>query len=353
MIDFRYHLVSIIAVFLALTVGLVLGTTMLQDPLLDTLQNETADLRGQTEDLRSERDVADRVNAGADQMVDAASADMLDGRLEGLDVVVVQAPGADADTAASLGERVEEAGGRIAGRVEIAPEFVDPANTAFVDELALQVSADAGSLSGSGPYEKAGIEIGRALARVPEPEEDEDEDGEEDGEEAEEGGHDPASALAAFVEGGLLTVRGEPAGRSDVVVMVSPSSAEQAGRDDRETVNTVLTAFVSALHDRVGGLVLTGDVPSSHGHGMIAQARAEEADFATVDMAGRPMGDIVAVLALAEDIDGDGGAYGVGAGVDGFLPDPLPEPRGTADTEPSPEPSDGLDEARRVVPDGE
>ncbi|MEE2045447.1 copper transporter, partial [Nocardiopsis tropica] len=39
MIDFRYHLVSIVAVFLALTVGLVLGTTMLQDPLLNTLQS--------------------------------------------------------------------------------------------------------------------------------------------------------------------------------------------------------------------------------------------------------------------------------------------------------------------------
>src|SRR5699024_12868362 len=67
-IDFRYHLVSIIAVFLALTVGLVLGTTMLQDPLLNTLKSETADLRGTSEDLRAERDVADSVNTGADEM---------------------------------------------------------------------------------------------------------------------------------------------------------------------------------------------------------------------------------------------------------------------------------------------
>ena len=31
-IDFRYHLVSIVAIFLALAVGIVLGTTLLQDP---------------------------------------------------------------------------------------------------------------------------------------------------------------------------------------------------------------------------------------------------------------------------------------------------------------------------------
>ncbi|CAL9581944.1 Copper transporter MctB [Nocardiopsis dassonvillei] len=340
MIDFRYHLVSIIAVFLALTVGLVLGTTMLQDPLLNTLQDETADLRGETENLRAERDVADRVNAGADELADAAAGDLLEDRLRDLDVVLVQAPGADADTAASLGERVEEAGGSVAGRVEVRAEFVDPGNTAFVDELALQVSADPGDLEGVGTYEKAGTEIGRALARGAERDDGEEEDG-----------HDPASVLATFVEGGLLSVHGDPAGAADAVVVVAPSSAEQAGQDDREAVNTVLAAFTSALHDRVEGLVLAGDVPSSRGHGMLARARAEGSGFATVDMAGRPMGDIVAVLALAEDLDGDGGAYGVGEGARAFMPDPLPEPRASAS--PSPSPSPGGDEARRVVREGE
>lgn len=338
MIDFRYHLVSIIAVFLALTVGLVLGTTMLQDPLLNTLQNETADLRGQTEDLRAERDVADRVNAGADELADAAAEGLLEDLLRDLDVVLVQAPGADPDTVASLGDRVEEAGGSVTGRVEVLAEFVDPGNAAFVDELALQVSAEPGDLEGVGTYEKAGTEIGRALARAA-------------GRGKKEDGHDPASALATFVEGGLVSVRGEPAGTADAVVVVAPSSAEQAGQDDREAVNTVLAAFTSALHDRVEGLVLAGDVPSSRGHGMLARARAEEAGFATVDMAGRPMGDIVAVLALAEDIDGEGGAYGVGEGAHGFMPDPLPEPR-EADS-PSPSPSPGEDEARRDARESE
>lgn len=339
MIDFRYHLVSIIAVFLALTVGLVLGTTMLQDPLLNTLQDETAELRGQTEDLRAERDVADRVNAGADQLADAAAEDLLADRLRGLDVVLVQAPGADADTVASLGDRVKEAGGSVAGRVEVRAEFVDPGNAAFVDELALQVSADPASLEGVGTYEKAGTEIARALTREPERDPDEEEEENGDG----DGGYDPAAALETFVEGGLISVHGEPAGGTDALVVIAPSSAEQAGREDREAENTVLAAFTSALHDPVEGLVLAGDVPSSRGEGMLAQARAAEAGFATVDMAGRPMGDIVAVLALAEDIGGDGGAYGVGEGARGFVPDPLPAPRASAS------PSPGTDEARRAA----
>ena len=44
MIDFRYHLVSIIGIFLALAVGIVLGTTALNGPVLD-------DLRGRIDDL--------------------------------------------------------------------------------------------------------------------------------------------------------------------------------------------------------------------------------------------------------------------------------------------------------------
>ena len=38
MIDFRYHLVSIVAVFLALAIGIVLGSTELQGHTIDVLR---------------------------------------------------------------------------------------------------------------------------------------------------------------------------------------------------------------------------------------------------------------------------------------------------------------------------
>ena len=40
MIDFRYHLVSLIAVFLALAIGIVIGTTPLNGPVLDDLHGQ-------------------------------------------------------------------------------------------------------------------------------------------------------------------------------------------------------------------------------------------------------------------------------------------------------------------------
>jgi hypothetical protein len=369
-IDFRYHLVSIVAVFLALTVGLVLGTTMLQDPLLNTLQSETADLRSQSEDLRVERDTADQVNAGADRMAEAVAEETLAGLLTGLGVVVVTSPGADTETADALAGRVEQAGGEVVGRVQITEAFLDGGNATFVDELALQIAQDPQDLSGS-PHEKAGAEIGRALAAPAD--EDSSADGSGEGEaspspdpseRAEEGGgQDPSAVLEAFSEGGLITVEGDPAESSDAVVLVAPSGGASPEGQDPQAANAVLNTITTALHQEVGATVVAGDGPSARGDGMLAQARAAEAAFSTVDVASRTMGEVITVLALAENLTDAGGAYGIGEGVGGFLPDPLPEPREASEesSDPSPEPTGsgdgsgegGTDEIRRTTRDGE
>ncbi|MFD6953043.1 hypothetical protein A6A08_25645 [Nocardiopsis sp. TSRI0078] len=401
MIDFRYHLVSIIAVFLALTVGLVLGTTMLQDPLLNTLQSETADLRGQTEDLRTERDVADKVNAGADEMAEAVSEDMLDGLLTDLGVVVVAAPGADQKMADALADRVEEAGGEVVGRIQIAGSFLEGGKATFVDELTLQIAHEPEDLTGS-PYEKAGAELGRALAvneedgdagtgdgdagaadgpggdtegsegsggdagsdGASEVASDTASDGEKDGGSGDgEGGYDPEAVLEAFSEGGLITVEDDPAGAADAVLVIAPAAGTSPGGDDPETANAVLGTVTAALHEEIGAVAVAGDGPSARGDGMLAQARAQDSAFATVDVAGRPMGEVITILALAENLEQDGGAYGIGEGVRGFLPDPLPEriessEEKSSEEEPSDERSSdgegggGAGEARRTTRDG-
>ncbi|MEE2045956.1 copper transporter, partial [Nocardiopsis tropica] len=138
----------------------------------------------------------------------------------------------------------------------------------------------------------------------------------------------------------------------------APAAGSSDG-PDREAVNAVLTTVTTALHREVGAAVLAGDVPSSRGDGMLAQARAAEPEFATADVTGRPMGDIIAVLALAENLEGGAGAYGIGEGVRGFLPDPLPAAREAGDAasgaaeEAATGGRGGADESRRTVREGE
>ena len=311
MIDFRYHLVSIVAVFLALTVGLVLGTTMLQDPLLESMRSETADLRGQSEDLRAERDEAELLNAGADQLAEATADDVLTDRLDGVDLVVVAAPGADEDVVRALRERAEEAGAEVAGRVSVRDAFPDVEEATFLDELSLQVSDTPDELTG-GPYDKAGTELGRALSA---PEDD-------------EGGHDAAATLAAFEEGGLITVQGSPARSARALLVVAPAGPIE---EDAEAATTVLLTLTKAMNREVGATVLAGGAEAAREGGSIARSLAEDAPYSTVDVAGRPAGDVVVALALAEALAGGHGAYGVGEGVSGFLPEPLPDAAGSGE----------------------
>ena len=65
MISFRYHLVSLVAVFLALALGIVVGTTALNGPI-------TTDLRKQVNTLRSDRTtLANQVKALQAQVDDS------------------------------------------------------------------------------------------------------------------------------------------------------------------------------------------------------------------------------------------------------------------------------------------
>ena len=49
MIDFRYHIVSIVSIFLALAVGIVLGAGPLQNQLGTTLTKQVSNLRKESE----------------------------------------------------------------------------------------------------------------------------------------------------------------------------------------------------------------------------------------------------------------------------------------------------------------
>ena len=66
MISFRYHIVSIIAVFLALALGIVVGTTALNGPI-------TSNLRSEVDTLRKDRtSLSSQINALQKQVSDAA-----------------------------------------------------------------------------------------------------------------------------------------------------------------------------------------------------------------------------------------------------------------------------------------
>ena len=55
MINFRYHVVSLTAVFLALAIGLVVGTAALNGPVADSLKDQVQGLNRDNSNLREQQ----------------------------------------------------------------------------------------------------------------------------------------------------------------------------------------------------------------------------------------------------------------------------------------------------------
>ncbi|MBX9390667.1 copper transporter [Streptomonospora nanhaiensis] len=351
MIDFRYHLVSIVAVFLALAVGIVLGTTMLQDPLLNALKDETSALREESDRLRSEKDVTERYGTGVDQLADATAEDALRDRLSGVGVAVVEAPGVHEDLRSGVVERIEQAGGEVAGRVVLTDAYLDPDQSAFVGELTDQLAAGADLPEGAA-HTRAGSLLAHAVL-VPEVTGTENPDGKDTT------AFDAEAALAAFAEGGLVTVHGEPAQAARIAVVLAPSepfaadtataaSSTAPGGTDAPTGNDIMLAVAGGLHEAAEAAVLVGGTTSVGPGGLVGRARAEQVPYSTVDSAGRASGDVAAALVVAAAAQGRTGAYGTAEGTDGFLPDPLPAPRAEEEAEPTDEADPAQD--RKAAP---
>lgn len=123
MYNLRYHIASLVAVFLALTVGLLLGSIVVERGLLTTqrttlvegLQTEFDTLRAESKDLKATNDALASFTSEAAPRV-------VDGVLAGRTVIVIAGPG-NADTAARSAEAVRLAGGNVALATFKGPEF--------------------------------------------------------------------------------------------------------------------------------------------------------------------------------------------------------------------------------------
>ena len=89
MIDFRYHIVSLISVFLALAVGIALGAGPLKETIGDTLTGQVQQLRDEKDALRTELDGTTSDLKDAQTYIDASGPQLLAGTLTGRRVAVI------------------------------------------------------------------------------------------------------------------------------------------------------------------------------------------------------------------------------------------------------------------------
>jgi hypothetical protein len=119
MINFRYHIVSLTAVFLALGIGLMLGTTFLDTATVDSLRERQEELEGQISDARGQnRDQADRIesfeaeSAAFDEQVGER---LFPGLLTGVPVLVISTRGVDEAQVERIADSLAQADADLVG----------------------------------------------------------------------------------------------------------------------------------------------------------------------------------------------------------------------------------------------
>ena len=129
MISLRQHAISLAAVFLALAVGVVLGSGVLSDTLLSGLRDQKKDLQGQIAQLTDEKNVLNEKLAAADDFNTQVSGRIVHDALAGKSVVLIRTPDANDDDLGAISRVLGQAGAVTTGTIGLTQEFVD-ANSA-------------------------------------------------------------------------------------------------------------------------------------------------------------------------------------------------------------------------------
>ena len=312
MIDFRYHLISLIAVFLALGLGILMGSVVLSEKYVQRLENRVTDFEQEVDARRQEvSELNDRIDA-FQEFATESQPRLVEGALAGEEIVAFETDATDGVLLEGLAETVEQAGGTLVSTITLTDRFA-LSDQPERDQLALmlgsgaseapELRAEAGALLGE---RAAAVSASRVDATFG------------------DGAAQRLNLLMRSLEDeGFIGVSSSaetpvPAGASFIVAggsteqtfegAVELSAALARGLSDRERAVMVVEASTSTWR-----LVET-----------VRDDGSLNAAVSTADHAETVPGRVAVVLGLDMAIDGLLGHYGVADGASGVIPPPTP-----------------------------
>lgn len=280
----RYHAVSLIAVFLALAIGILIGAEFGGDALTSTRKNLEHSLTG---NLQDERERADELNgklARSDEFASRVYPALVRERLAGKRIGVVALGDLPGDTSAAIEEALGPTGAHLVG-VGVVREPVDLSGLGGV----LSKTRFANIRRNEETLSEFGIGVGRQLVR---------------------GGNlldrvrSPLFSRASGNFGGLDGV---------IVVRQTPEEMGPVQRTKASTLESTLMAGMTGTRAPVVGVETSTAEPS-------AVSFFTGNDLSSVDDVETPAGKVATVFALL----GAEGSFGVKGSADRLLPDLLP-----------------------------
>jgi Copper transport outer membrane protein, MctB len=322
-IDFRYHLVSIIAVFLALAVGLLLGSTYLSAFAEEALKAAQNELVKTNDTLRTKDAALSQQNTAGQAFAQASSQRLLSGLLTGDRVVLVVAPNADSTAQAGVISALQEAGATVTGKVLLQGTFFAPSGQTegalttlaqhFASQAGVTLPAAGSNPAVAGQQQAAAVIAATILSKTG----------------IGLAGSSASDILSAFAQEGFLQVQDSAASPvpATMAVLLTP-----AGSQPQQATSEALVAVAAQLHAASLATVMCGSL-NGIAPGSAISLEGGSGPVSTVDNADQPSGQIMVVQALQRLLTGQApGAYGAEPGT---APSPAPTPVLTPSVSPS------------------
>ncbi len=355
MIDFRYHLVSIVAVFLALAIGIVLGSTELQGPAYNFLDKTTAKLQTELGQVSSQRDAAQAQASAGNAFAATVQPAVLKDLLPGQRVLIVTEPGAQSSVISGITSAASDAGASVTGQINLQPKFFDTTDTTqdTLNQTNLDIAQHSGiTLDSTATYQQQAAQViaSEILVKSESPATGSPATGS-----SSPGGTSPAdqpspgadqgtgasTMLTAYAASQFLSTTGQPATPATLTVVVTPQNAPADGSSD--PLDQVLVPLVQELAAKSSATVVVGSSAGSGAGSPIAVLRQNTiaSQVSTIDNADLTIGQSAAIQALAVLLGGGkSGSYGFTAnGASAVAPSPVPTPSPSASITATPPPS--------------
>lgn len=307
MITFRYHLVTILAVFLALGLGVLVGTTVVRPTVITELDRRVDDALASADRLRQDLAETNSELGAWEDFGLAAQRILVAGTMEGREVLLVMEEGVDVGQLDAVRSALRDAGAEVAGVLVATNQLALPderARTALAEVLGLPASTPPADLS-----RQAGASLGARL---------------DDGPPALGPALDVLRGLTSggFIDDQIDSGGLDAVGGSDQPVVVLTGGRPNEGPAPDNFLLPLLTALVQAIHPVAVG---EGEAAPEPVVPLIREDGRLDGTVVTVDNADSLPGRVALVLGLEGLLDGSLGScddFGTKAGACGILPQP-------------------------------
>jgi Copper transport outer membrane protein, MctB len=314
-------------VFLALAIGIVLGSTELQGHTIDALNATSNLLSSELKAAQAQSDAYQKQVSASEQFLQTSEPRLLGGLLTGDKLVIVTEPGAQSSVADGIKQAAGIAGATVTGEVALQPKFYDVsgANESSLSSINNSIASPDGILLDSpanpqtADQQQAAQLIAAAIM---------------DKSDTQPGGLPTATAqalLSGYAQAGYLTVSGTVTDRATLAVIVTPQSAPSDGAND--PANQVLLAIAQEFATASAVSLVAGNTTGSAQAGSamsVLRSSSVSSSVSSVDNADTTLGQIVVVQAIAAQLaGGKPNSYGM-SGASAVSPSSVPSPTPSA-----------------------